>query len=176
MRDNGNGKSIMGEDMAISEGDKLPDATLLRLGEKGPESIPLAERVKGRKVVIFAVPGAFTPTCSMAHVPSFMRTKDQLAAKGVDEIICVSVNDPHVMRAWGEATGATAAGITMLADPDSSFTKAIGMDFDFPAAGLYGRTKRLAMLVDDGVVTVFHPELGAGVCETSSGEAMLAAM
>ena len=175
MRDNGNGKSIMGEDMAISEGDKLPDATLLRLGEKGPESIPLAERVKGRKVVIFAVPGAFTPTCSMAHVPSFMRTKDQLAAKGVDEIICVSVNDPHVMRAWGEATGATAAGIVMLADASGAFAKGIGMLFSIPERGLIDRSRRYALLAEDGVVKVWHPEPDRG-CSISGGEALLEAI
>ena len=90
----------------------------------------MSDKTKGRKVVIFAVPGAFTPTCHSAHVPSFVRTKDQFDAKGVDEIICVSANDPFVMKAWGEATGATAAGITMLGDADASFTKAMGMEFD----------------------------------------------
>ena len=93
----------------ISTGDTLPEATLIQMGENGPEEVRLSSKVKGRKVVIFAVPGAFTPTCHSAHVPSFMRTKDQFAAKGVDEIICVSVNDPFVMKAWGEATGATSA-------------------------------------------------------------------
>ena len=101
--------------MTIAVGDRLPEATLVRIGEKGPEAVSMADKVKGRKVAIFAVPGAFTPTCHSAHVPSFIRTKDQFAAKGVDEIICVSVNDPFVMKAWGEATGATAAGLTMLA-------------------------------------------------------------
>ncbi|MEO1778580.1 MAG: peroxiredoxin [Pseudomonadota bacterium] len=162
--------------MAISQGDTLPDATLVAMGADGPEPVAMSDKTKGRKVVIFAVPGAFTPTCHSAHVPSFVRTKDQFDAKGVDEIICVSANDPFVMKAWGEATGATAAGITMLGDADSSFTKAIGMDFDAPPAGLMGRSKRYAMLVDDGKVTLFQAEENPGVCEVSGGEALLASM
>lgn len=162
--------------MVISTGEKLPDATLVRMGNDGPESVALADLLKGRKVVIFAVPGAFTPTCHSAHVPSFIRTKDQFAAKGVDEIICISVNDPFVMKAWGEATGANSAGITMLGDPDSSFTKAIGMEFDAPPAGLMARSKRYAMVVDDGTVTVFQAEESPGVCEVSGGEALLEAV
>ena len=106
-------------------------------------------------------------------MPSFVRTKDQFDAKGVDEIICVSCNDPFVMKAWGEATGAEAAGITMLADASSEFTKAIGMDFDAPPAGLVARSKRYAMLVDDGKVSLFQAEENPGVCETSAGEALL---
>ncbi|MDU8912618.1 peroxiredoxin [Aestuariicoccus sp. MJ-SS9] len=162
--------------MAISAGDTLPDATLLQIGENGPKEVSLAPRLAGRKVVLFAVPGAFTPTCDSAHVPSFIRTKDQFDAKGVDEIICLSVNDPFVMKVWGETTGATDAGITMLADPGSAFTKAIGMDFDAPPAGLHGRSQRYAMLVEDGKVVLFHEELGRGVCEATAGEALLAAM
>ena len=111
--------------MTISVGQTLPDATLIRMGDAGAEAVSVKAAAKGRKVVIFAVPGAFTPTCHSAHVPSFIRTKDGFAAKGVDEIICVSVNDPFVMKAWGEATGAATAGISMLADADSSFTKAM---------------------------------------------------
>lgn len=159
--------------MTISQGDQLPDATLMELGAEGPAPVALSDKIKGRKVVIFAVPGAYTPTCHSAHVPSFVRTKDQFDAKGVDEIICVSVNDPFVMKSWGEATGAADAGITMLGDADSSFTKAIGMDFDAPPAGLMGRSKRYAMLVDDGKVTLFQPEESPGMCEVSAGEALL---
>ena len=99
--------------MEISTGVTLPDATLLMKDADGIHSVSLADKTKGRKVIIFAVPGAFTPTCSSAHVPSFIRTKDAFAAKGVDEIICISVNDPHVMHAWGEATGATEAALTI---------------------------------------------------------------
>ena len=162
--------------MAISQGDTLPEATLVEMGAEGPAPVKLSDKFKGRKVVVFAVPGAFTPTCHSAHVPSFMRTKDQFAAKGVDEIICISCNDPFVMKAWGEATGATEAGITMLADPSSEFTKAIGMDFDAAPAGLVSRSKRYAMLVDDGKVTLWQPEEVAGTCETSGGESLLANM
>lgn len=162
--------------MTISTGDRLPEATLVRMGADGPEAVSLGERTKGRKVVIFAVPGAFTPTCHSAHVPSFMRTKDQFAAKGVDEIICVSVNDPFVMKSWGEATGAAGAGIAMLGDPQAAFTKALGMAFSAPPAGLIDRSKRYAMLVDDGVVRLLHVEESPGTCEISAGEGLLAAM
>ena len=162
--------------MTISQGDTLPDATLVELGADGPAPVKMSDKLNGRKVVVFAVPGAFTPTCHSAHVPSFVRTKGQFDAKGVDEIICVSCNDPFVMKAWGEATGATAAGITMLADASSEFTRAIGMDFDAPPAGLVARSKRYAMLVDDGKVTLFQAEENPGVCDVSGGEALLASM
>ncbi|WP_109465648.1 peroxiredoxin [Albibacillus kandeliae] len=162
--------------MTITVGDTLPDATLVQLGGSGPEPVAIADKVKGRKVVIFAVPGAFTPTCHSAHVPSFIRTKAQFDGKGVDEIICVSVNDPFVMKAWGEATGATEAGLTMLSDAGSEFTKAIGMDFDAPPAGLIARSKRYAMLVEDGVVKVLNAEASPGQCEISAGEGLLESM
>jgi cytochrome c peroxidase len=162
--------------MSISKGDKLPEATLVQMGAEGPEQVALADKVKGRKVVIFAVPGAFTPTCHAAHVPSFIRTKDQFGAKGVDEIICIAVNDPFVLGAWGEATGATDAGITLLGDAESAFTKAVGMDFTAPPAGLIGRSKRYAMVVEDGVVTLLHEEDSPGTCEVTAGEALLAEM
>ena len=162
--------------MTISTGDTLPDATLVQIGDEGPAPVAMTDKMKGRKVVIFAVPGAFTPTCHSAHVPSFVRTKSQFDDKGVDEIICVSVNDPFVMKAWGEATGAAAAGITMLADAQSEFTTAIGMNFDAPPAGLMARSKRYAMLVEDGKVTLLQEEENPGVCDVSGGEGLLASM
>lgn len=162
--------------MAISVGDSLPEVSLVQMGAEGPEPVALADKVKGRKVALFAVPGAFTPTCHSAHVPSFIRTKAAFDAKGVDEIICVSVNDPFVMKAWGEATGAAEAGITMLADAESAFTTAIGMNFDAPPAGLMARSKRYAMIVEDGKVTVLQAEENPGVCEVSGGEALLEAL
>ena len=161
--------------MTISKGDRLPAATLIRNGANGPEDVQLADLTKGRKVVIFAVPGAFTPTCHSAHVPSFIRTKAQFDAKGVDEIMCISVNDPFVMKAWGDVTGANDAGISMLADP-GDFTKALGLSFDAPARGLIGRSKRYAMYVVDGTVNVLHMEESPGTCEVSGGESMLAAI
>lgn len=158
--------------MTIATGSRLPEATLLRMGENGAEAVALSDRLKGRKVVIFGLPGAYTGTCSTAHVPSFMRTAKAFADKGVDEIICISVNDPFVMKAWGEATGATAAGITMLGDADASFTKAIGLTFDVPHLGFFARSKRYSLLAEDGVVTKFNPETGTG-CEISAGEHLL---
>lgn len=162
--------------MTISIGEKLPEATFVRMGDDGPEEVTVAALTAGRKVVIFAVPGAFTPTCTSAHVPSFMRTKSDLEAKGVDEVICVSVNDVFVMKEWGAATGATEAGITMLADPDSAFTTAMGMDFTAPPVGLISRSKRYAMMVEDGFVKVLNAETSPGECEISAGETMLDAL
>lgn len=162
--------------MTISVGDKLPEAGLIRLGANGPEQVSVGELTKGRKVVIFAVPGAFTPTCHSAHVPSFIRTREQLAAKGVDEIICVSVNDPFVMKAWGEATGAAEAGISMLSDASGAFAQALGLAFDAPPAGLINRSKRYALLAEDGVVKVLQVEASPGTCEVSGGEALLEAI
>ena len=162
--------------MTISVGDKLPDATFVRMGAEGPEQVKLADLTAGRKIVLFGLPGAYTGTCTSAHVPSFIRTKGQFDAKGVDEVICVSVNDPFVMKAWGESTGATDAGLTMLADAAGEYTKAIGMDFTNPAVGFLGRSKRYALYAEDGVVKVLHAEENPGVCETSGGEAMLDAI
>ncbi|MEP5631070.1 MAG: peroxiredoxin [Tateyamaria sp.] len=162
--------------MAISQGDTIPDATLSFMGDEGPATLQLSEKTKGRKVVIFALPGAFTGTCTTAHVPSFIRTKDQFASKGVDEIICLSVNDPFVMGAWGDSTGATAAGITMLGDPEAAFTKAMGREFSAPPAGLVDRSKRYAMVVEDGKITLLQEDESPGVCDVSAGEGMLSAM
>jgi len=162
--------------MAIAVGDKLPGASLALMGGEGPTTVALGDKLAGRKVVIFGLPGAFTGTCTSAHVPSFMRTLPGLTEKGVDEVICVSVNDPFVMQAWSDATGAGAAGITMLGDPMSEFTKAIGMDFSAPPVGVVDRSKRYALYAEDGVVKVFHAEENPGVCEISGGEAMLAAI
>ena len=162
--------------MSISVGDKLPEATLLRMGENGPEQVALSGLTAGKKVVIFGLPGAYTGTCSTAHVPSFVRNKAALDEKGVDAVICVSVNDPFVMKAWGETTGAADAGLTMLSDAESTFTKALGMDFDAPPAGLLARSKRYAMLVEDGKVVILNAEASPGECEISAGEGLLDSM
>lgn len=162
--------------MTISVGDTLPDATLLRIGESGPESVQMAERLKGRKVVVFGLPGAYTSTCTSAHMPSFIRTKDGFDAKGVDEIICVSVNDPFVMASWGKDTGGSAAGITLLSDPAAEFTKAIGLAFTAEPVGFYDRSRRYALYAEDGVVKVLNVEEGPGVCEVSAGETILEAI
>ena len=160
----------------ITVGAKLPEAKLLKLGANGPEAVDLGEKLKGRKVVIFGLPGAYTGTCTTAHVPSFIRTADKFRAKGVDEIICISVNDPFVMKAWSDATGAGAAGIGFLGDATGDFTKAIGLTFDAPPAGLFGRSKRYALYAENGVVKVLHLEESPGQCEISGGEALLAAI
>ncbi|MBV1868184.1 MAG: peroxiredoxin [Marinosulfonomonas sp.] len=159
--------------MTISTGDQLPDATLMKIVDGAPVSVAMSDLLKGRRVVIFAVPGAFTRTCTAAHVPSFMRTADQFRAKGVDEIICLSVNDPFVMQAWGESTDGLKAGLTFMADADGSYTQALGLAFDAAPAGLFGRSRRYSMFIEDGVVSQYRPEENAGGCEISSGEALL---
>ena len=144
-------------------------------GAEGPETVSLAAKLKGRKVVVFALPGAFTGPCSTVHVPGFIRVKDKLAAKGVEEIICIAVNDPFVLKAWGEATGATAAGITLLGDADGALTHALKMEFTAPAIGLIGRSNRYALVLEDGVVTVANID-SPGECNISKGEELLEQM
>lgn len=159
--------------MTISVGDKIPAGSLMVAGEGGIIEIPMETHLAGKSVVIFGLPGAYTGVCSTAHVPSFIRSFAGFKAKGVDEIICVSVNDVFVMKAWGEATGALKAGITMASDPDASFTKALGLDF---AAGFVRgapRSKRYALWAVDGVVKVLNLEESPGMCEISGGEALL---
>ena len=158
--------------MKISTGDHFPTAILRRIGSNGPEAVDLAAKIKGRKVVIFALPGAFTGNCSTVHLPSFIRTAPAFAAKGVDEIICIAVNDPFILKAWGEATGATAAGITMLGDSEGVLTHTLGMEFTDPALGLIGRSNRYAVVVDDGVVTYANVD-NPGECNISTGEMLL---
>lgn len=158
--------------MTITTGNKLPEATLLKMTDSGPAQVTTAELSTGR-AAIFALPGAYTGTCSTQHVPSFIRTADQFRAKGVDRIVCISVNDPFVMGAWAKATGADAAGIEFLADADGSFTRAMGMSFDAPQAGLLGRSRRYAMLVDNGTITALDAEENPGQCSISGGEALL---
>ncbi len=159
--------------MSIAVGDKLPETSFVEIGAAGPSQVPGAELFKGKRVALFAVPGAFTPTCHAKHVPSFVGAAKALSSKGVDAIVCVSVNDPFVMKAWGEATGATAAGIRMLADAEAAFTKAIGLDFTAPPAGLISRSRRYSMLVEDGVVKVLNLEESPGQATCSLGEVLV---
>jgi peroxiredoxin len=159
--------------MTISVGDKIPHAKLLnRIGDKVTE-IDIAERVAGKKAVIFGLPGAYTRTCSAAHLPSFIRTAEKFRKKGVDEIICVAVNDVFVMQHWGETSGAETAGILMLADWDSKLSDAMGLTFTGAPVGLKNRMTRCAMLVEDGVVKVFQVEEKGGVCDMTAGETLL---
>lgn len=163
--------------MAIEVGQRLPEGVLTRLGPGGrPEPVPTGPIFAGRRVVLFGLPGAFTGTCSTAHLPSYMRVMDRLRAKGVDEVVCLSGNDAWVMAAWGEATGATAAGVTLLGDPSGDWIAALGQAFDAPPVGFFRRSTRFSALVEDGVVRLWHEEAGPGVCEATAGEAMLAAI
>ena len=159
--------------MAISVGDKLPSATLRTMGADGPEEHATDALCAGKKVVFFGLPGAFTGTCTTAHLPSFMRTAEQFQAKGVDLVACVSVNDVFVMQSWAESTGADKTLVQMLADPDSSFTKALGLEFTAPPVGLIDRSKRYAMLVDNGTVSALEIDENPGECTISAGESFL---
>ncbi|WP_460272706.1 redoxin family protein [Celeribacter sp. ULVN23_4] len=162
--------------MTISVGDSLPGGSVLEMTADGPAAVDLAEKFKGRKVVLFGLPGAYTGVCTTAHVPSFIRTMPKFKDKGVDEVICVSVNDPFVMGAWAKDTGADVAGISMLGDADAGFIKALGLDFTAPPAGLINRSKRFALYAEDGVVKVLEVETSPGECTISAGESLLDAI
>ena len=156
----------------IAQGQKLPAATLSQLTKDGMVNHQVSELFAGKKVVLFAVPGAFTPTCSEAHLPGYVVLADEFKAKGVDLIACVAVNDAFVMKAWGEAQNASE--LMMLADGDASFTKALGLEMD--TAGFGGiRSQRYAMVIDDGVVTLLNVEEPKAF-EASKAEVVLAAI
>lgn len=157
----------------INVNDRLPEASFMSPGENGPEKTNTTELFNGKKAVLFAVPGAFTPTCNQNHLPSYIRHHDSLKAKGVDTIACVAVNDVFVMGAWRDSAGA-AGKVTMLADGSAKFTTQMGMTLDLTEHGLGVRSKRYAMLIDDGVVKDIAVEDTPGTAEASGAEAMLA--
>jgi len=158
--------------MAIAIGDKLPAATFKKFGADGMVDVTGDELFAGRKVVLFAVPGAFTPTCHEQHLPGFAQHADALKAKGVDDIVCVAVNDPFVMRAWEEQSG-VGDKITMLSDGNADFTRAIGMDVALTGPFLGTRSKRYAMVVEDGVVKELMVEDNPGAVAVSGADAIL---
>ncbi|MDR6849206.1 MAG: peroxiredoxin [Sphingomonas sp.] len=156
--------------MTISVGDRIPTITLTKVTAEGPNQVSSDEFFKGRKVALVAVPGAFTPTCSARHLPGFVDKADEIKAKGVDEIAFTSVNDAFVMGAWGKASNAD--GITMLADGNAEFAKAVGLTFDGSKFGMGERSQRYSMLVNDGVVEQLNVE-APGAFEVSSAEHLL---
>jgi peroxiredoxin len=164
--------------MSIRVGDRLPAGTLTEMNEAetpgcpaGPVSVSVEEQVKGRRIVIFGLPGAFTPTCSAKHVPGYVALYDRLRARGVDEIWCLAVNDAFVMGAWGREQKA-AGKVRMLADGNADYTRALGLELDLSARGMGLRSRRYAMLVEDGVVRRLNVE-APGKFEVSSAETML---
>ena len=161
--------------MTIAVGDKLPDATFKVRTPDGLKDVTTQELTAARKVILFAVPGAFTPTCHAKHVPSYLEHLDALKAKGVAEVACVAVNDAFVLDAWAKATGADGK-ITLLSDGNGTFTKAVGLDFDGSGFGLGTRSKRYSMLVDNGVVKALHIEESPGVMEVSGADRLLATL
>ncbi len=160
--------------MTIKVGDKLPSVTFKNLGPDGMEEITTEELFGGKKAVLFAVPGAFTPTCSAKHVPGFMSHAGALKDKGIEAIVCLSVNDPFVMAAWAKDVGSGAA-ITMVADGNGDFTRAVGLTMDGSGFGLGERSQRYAMVVDDGTITKLAVEDGPGL-DVSSAENILAGL
>lgn len=156
--------------MTISVGDRLPDVALVKATENGPEQVQSSDFFKGRKVALFSVPGAFTPTCSAKHLPGYVEKAEDLKAKGVDEIACTAVNDAFVMSAWKAAN--KADDITMLADGNGDFAKAVGLTMDGSGFGLGTRGQRYSMIVDDGVVSELNVE-APGDFSVSSAEHML---
>lgn len=158
--------------MTIAIGDRLPNATLKTRGEDGPTDLSTGDLFAGKKVVLFAVPGAFTPTCTMNHLPGYLDLNDAIRAKGVDTIAVVAVNDVFVMSAWSKANEADGR-ILFLADGNAEFTKAVGLDMDLSAGGLGVRSKRYSMIVEDGVLTALNVEDSPGQADKSSAGALL---
>ena len=157
--------------MSINVGDKMPKGQLTRMGANGPEPVSTDDLFRGKKVVLFSVPGAFTPTCSAKHLPGFVNNADQLKAKGVDTIACMAVNDVFVMKAWGES--AKAAGkVEMLADGNGDYARALGLELDASKFGMGKRGKRFSVIVQDGVVKSVNVE-PPGEFGVSSAEAAL---
>ena len=161
--------------MPIAVGDTIPDVTVRTLTESGPTPVQTADVLGKGTVVLFAVPGAFTPTCSDFHLPSYVIRNEELRAKGVDTIACISVNDAFVMGAWGEQQG-VGDGVLMLADGNGDFTKAIDLEMDGSGFGLGSRSQRYAMILRDGVVETLSIETAGGSIEKSGAEAILAAL
>jgi peroxiredoxin len=161
--------------MAIAVGDKLPDATFKVRTADGLKDMTTAELTAGKKIVLFGVPGAFTPTCHAKHLPSYLEHHAALTGKGIDTIACVSVNDAFVLDAWAKQ-GNIGGKILMLADGNATFTKAIGLDFDGSGFGLGTRSKRYAMVVENGVVKALHVEESPGVMEVSGADRILAGL
>ena len=156
--------------MSIQVGDKIPGVTLKTMGAEGPQDISTDEIFTGKKVVLFAVPGAFTPGCSMTHLPGYVVNADKIKAAGVDTIACMAVNDAFVMGAWGEAQNASE--LLMLADGNGELTKALGLELDGSGFGLGARSQRFAMIVEDGAVTHLNVEPGGGI-DVSSAETIM---
>ena len=159
--------------MGVQVGDSIPEATMNIMGDKGPQQITTADIFSGKKVVLFAVPGAFTPTCSVAHLPGYVANADKIKAAGVDSIVCVSVNDAFVMDAWSK--GQNAEQIMMVGDGNGDFTKAMGTVLDGSGFGLGARSTRYSLIAEDGKITALNLEQG-GAFEVSSAEAILAAL
>jgi peroxiredoxin len=158
--------------MPIKVGDKLPTATFRVMTADGPKPRTTDEEFKGKKIALFGVPGAFTPTCSNLHMPSFLNNIGAFKSKGVDTVAVTAINDVFVMEAWKKATGA-GDKIDFLADGNGEFAKGIDLAFDGSAAGLGTRVKRFSMLVDDGVVKAINIEEAPGKCELTNGETLL---
>ena len=156
--------------MTIAIGDKLPDVKVVKAGESGPEPVQTADYFKGKRVALFSVPGAFTPTCSAKHLPGYVEKAGELKAKGIDEIVCTAVNDAFVLGAWNRADG--SSDVTMLGDGNGDFVKAVGLTMDGSGFGMGQRGQRFSMLVNDGVVEQLNVE-APGEFRVSAADYML---
>jgi peroxiredoxin len=161
--------------MAIKVGDKVPSGTFGIMKSEGPGSISSDDLFKGKTVILFSVPGAFTPTCSKTHLPGFVKNAGAIKAKGVDTIACLAVNDVFVMDAWGKSSGADG-NVLMLADGNAAYTKSLGLELDASGFGMGTRGQRFAMIVKNGVVDKLQVEPSAGQCTISGGESILAGL
>jgi peroxiredoxin len=161
--------------MTIKVGDKMPEGSFMTMTAEGPKPISSDELFKGKKVVLFGLPGAFTPTCSAKHVPGYVQSSEALKAKGIDTIACMSVNDAFVMGAWGKDQNC-GDRVKMLADGSAEYTRKLGLDLDLTARGMGTRAKRFSLLVDNGVVKQVNVEANPGELSASGADAMLASL
>ena len=159
--------------MNLNTNQELPNTTLTQMTTDGPVEMDLLDLTKNKKIVLIGMPGAFTQTCTNDHLPSLIRTADSLFKNGIDEIICIIVNDIHLAKAWGEATGATKVGIKILTDTESKFAKSTGLNFSVPQVGFFDRLQRVAIIAENNIIRHIQLEENRSVCDMTSGENLL---
>ena len=159
--------------MKVSVGQKLPNTSLTQMTSDGPRATKISELISGKKTIIVGMPGAFTRTCTTQHLPSLIRNSSAIFNKGIDEIICIVVNDIHVCKAWGEITGATDAGIKIFSDLESEFAKMTGLSFSAPTVGFFNRLQRVLMILNDTEIKHIQLEKHRSECQLTSGETIL---
>jgi peroxiredoxin len=159
--------------MKLFVNQELPHATFYEMTPNGPEAVSLIDLSKNKRIILLGMPGAFTKTCTTEHLPSLIKNSKLFFDKGIDEIICIVVNDVHVAKAWGDITGATKSGIRILTDPESKFTKSIGLEFSVPIVGFFDRLQRIAIIADNNNITHVQLEEEKSSCDLTSGDTLL---